>query len=242
MAFTPGKCCNSALCLQSVIDSVLLSNGSAHFGSLSERHSQHLMDKPNGTFNWILFYPLFSKQRKHCDHRESSLPVINFIQATKILLFPIISCVLWSTSVFHIDIYNQQNYLFQHKTPAQSSSLQSGTFYLNSCLRIVPFFCEIFSNFLSKIKLKSIFATEMHLVVWHFTYSLLVWLFFCTSLADPPDQREHVFVNQECVYGCYYLMLSTKLMNEATLYNLYPDLQLGDAVVLAVGGVYIFVC
>lgn len=43
---TPGKWPSSGTCLQSVIDRVLLSNGSAHFGSESERHSQHLMARP----------------------------------------------------------------------------------------------------------------------------------------------------------------------------------------------------
>lgn len=42
---TPGKWANSGCCLQSVIDSVLLSNGSAHFGSASERQSQHFILK-----------------------------------------------------------------------------------------------------------------------------------------------------------------------------------------------------
>lgn len=46
VGLTPGKCSKRATCLQSVIDNVLLSNGSAHFGSESDRHSQHFMQKP----------------------------------------------------------------------------------------------------------------------------------------------------------------------------------------------------
>lgn len=42
---TPGKCSKSGCCLQSVIERVLLSNGSAHFGSASDRQSQHFMLK-----------------------------------------------------------------------------------------------------------------------------------------------------------------------------------------------------
>lgn len=42
---TPGKCSKSGCCLQSVIERVLLSNGSAHFGSASERQSQHFILK-----------------------------------------------------------------------------------------------------------------------------------------------------------------------------------------------------
>lgn len=43
---TPGKWPSSPTCLQSVIDRVLLSKGSAHFGSESDRHSQHLIASP----------------------------------------------------------------------------------------------------------------------------------------------------------------------------------------------------
>lgn len=43
VALTPGRCSFSCSCLQSVIESVLLSNGSAHLGSESLLHSQHLM-------------------------------------------------------------------------------------------------------------------------------------------------------------------------------------------------------
>lgn len=50
VALTPGKCSFGCACLQSVMESVLLSKGSAHFGSLSERHSQHLIDKPTKEF------------------------------------------------------------------------------------------------------------------------------------------------------------------------------------------------
>lgn len=46
VALTPGKCSFGSTCLQSVIESVLLSNGSAHFGSESLRHSQHLIASP----------------------------------------------------------------------------------------------------------------------------------------------------------------------------------------------------
>lgn len=44
VALTPGKCSFDSTCLQSVIESVLLSNGSAHFGSESLRHSQHFIE------------------------------------------------------------------------------------------------------------------------------------------------------------------------------------------------------
>lgn len=72
VALTPGKCCSSATCLQSVIDRVLLSNGSAHFGSLSERHSQHLMDRPFSTQNASRnrLATISSSQRKPGSNRE----------------------------------------------------------------------------------------------------------------------------------------------------------------------------
>jgi hypothetical protein len=44
---TPGRCGNSGSCRQSLIGTVELSNGSAHFGSESERHTQHLIQKPD---------------------------------------------------------------------------------------------------------------------------------------------------------------------------------------------------
>jgi hypothetical protein len=43
---TPGRCCKSGSCRQSLIGTVELSKGSAHFGSESERHTQHFMQKP----------------------------------------------------------------------------------------------------------------------------------------------------------------------------------------------------
>lgn len=43
---TPGKWSKLATWLQSVIDNVLLSKGSPHLGSESDRHSQHLIAKP----------------------------------------------------------------------------------------------------------------------------------------------------------------------------------------------------
>jgi hypothetical protein len=46
VALTPGKCSFDSACLQSVIERVLLSKGSAHFGSESLLHSQHFMAKP----------------------------------------------------------------------------------------------------------------------------------------------------------------------------------------------------
>lgn len=46
VAFTPGKCAKPPDSLQSVIDNVELSKGSAHFGSESDLHSQHLIDNP----------------------------------------------------------------------------------------------------------------------------------------------------------------------------------------------------
>lgn len=55
VALTPGICSNSGTCLQSVIDNVLLSNGSEHFGSESERHSQHFIDRPESEIHIDLF-------------------------------------------------------------------------------------------------------------------------------------------------------------------------------------------
>lgn len=65
VAFTPGKCSFIGSCLQSVIDNVLLSNGSAHFGSESLRHSQHLIAKPSKLLindNQMLFFPVWMIQ------------------------------------------------------------------------------------------------------------------------------------------------------------------------------------
>lgn len=41
----PGRCSNSLSCLQSLIGTVLLSKGSAHFGSVSDLQSQHFIPK-----------------------------------------------------------------------------------------------------------------------------------------------------------------------------------------------------
>lgn len=54
VALTPGKWSFDSACLQSVIERVLLSNGSAHFGSESLRHSQHFIARPE-TINKINF-------------------------------------------------------------------------------------------------------------------------------------------------------------------------------------------
>lgn len=60
VALTPGKCSFGSTCLQSVIDRVLLSNGSAHLGSESLRHSQHLIARPRNINLWLelLFFTL----------------------------------------------------------------------------------------------------------------------------------------------------------------------------------------
>merc|ERR1712141_422074 len=44
VAFSPGKCSFSALVRQSVMGKEVLSDGSAHLGSPSLRHSQHFME------------------------------------------------------------------------------------------------------------------------------------------------------------------------------------------------------
>lgn len=46
VGLTPGKCSNSGSCLQSVMGTELLSKGSEHFGSESDRQTQHLIAKP----------------------------------------------------------------------------------------------------------------------------------------------------------------------------------------------------
>ena len=43
---SPGKCSLGFSCLQSVIGNEVLSNGSAHLGSPSERQTQHFIDSP----------------------------------------------------------------------------------------------------------------------------------------------------------------------------------------------------
>lgn len=58
VAFAPGRCASSGATAQSVIESVLLSNGSAHFGSESLLHSQHLIAEPKKIF--YLCFMLFS--------------------------------------------------------------------------------------------------------------------------------------------------------------------------------------
>lgn len=52
VALTPGKCSFSPSCLQSDIDKVLLSKGSAHLGSESLRQSQHLIAKAKVIIDW----------------------------------------------------------------------------------------------------------------------------------------------------------------------------------------------
>lgn len=59
VALTPGKCSFGSTCLQSVIDRVLLSNGSAHFGSESLRHSQHFIANPKRIFCYLMFSSSF---------------------------------------------------------------------------------------------------------------------------------------------------------------------------------------
>lgn len=46
VALTPGKCSLGSTCLQSVIERVLLSKGSAHLGSESLLQSQHFIARP----------------------------------------------------------------------------------------------------------------------------------------------------------------------------------------------------
>lgn len=63
VALTPGRCSLPSACLQSVIESVLLSNGSAHFGSESLLHSQHLIAVPenNLCFNVSTIFGFLTK-------------------------------------------------------------------------------------------------------------------------------------------------------------------------------------
>lgn len=58
VASTPGRWSFGSTCLQSVIERVLLSNGSAHFGSESDRHSQHFIAYPK-IQNFQLVFPQF---------------------------------------------------------------------------------------------------------------------------------------------------------------------------------------
>ena len=47
----PGRWSLGFSCRQSVIGNEVLSNGSAHFGSPSDRHTQHLIDSPVKVLN-----------------------------------------------------------------------------------------------------------------------------------------------------------------------------------------------
>ena len=60
----PGKCSLGFSCLQSVIGKEVLSKGSAHFGSPSDRQTQHFIDSPEkkntlqlGLFVFLSFLP-----------------------------------------------------------------------------------------------------------------------------------------------------------------------------------------
>lgn len=60
VGLTPGKCSKSGSCLQSVMGTVVLSNGSAHFGSESDLQTQHLIDNPVKIYS-SNYYRLFIK-------------------------------------------------------------------------------------------------------------------------------------------------------------------------------------
>lgn len=59
VALTPGKCSNCGDWAQSVIESVLLSNGSPHFGSSSDLHSQHFIERPEKTGKCSILFTNF---------------------------------------------------------------------------------------------------------------------------------------------------------------------------------------
>ena len=67
----PGKCSLGCSVLQSAIGKDVLSKGSAHLGSPSERHTQHLIESPMNWINkyWILFQSLIKEDSNspHCD-------------------------------------------------------------------------------------------------------------------------------------------------------------------------------
>lgn len=70
--FTFGMWSRYGCSLQSVIGSVELSNGSAHFGSLSERHTQHLMPST-----------VDKERKKNIRVRKNSLSSKNNLVCTK---------------------------------------------------------------------------------------------------------------------------------------------------------------
>ena len=77
---SPGKCSLGFSCLQSVIGNEVLSNGSAHLGSPSDRQTQHLMDSPAhfiGRLNLIRVYASFWNMIKCCVTKSTKLLMIS---------------------------------------------------------------------------------------------------------------------------------------------------------------------